>query len=212
MVFPVLLFAGCSKPAVKPPLLVLRAHIEEEGKNLFLVLHNESTRDITICTRNFYDKIECLDIRAFPDTAEIPDERLFGKGVQRTTQDIITLDDFIRLDIGQETRIPVDLSGIYRGCKLGDSVFISVFFKNIDPVLCSKVEVENHDKATQDYCKLLHVIPTRANTYWSGEVRTPYYRINPCAFAPKKTYKKQRTSKVRVLRKSKTHPLKHKVF
>jgi hypothetical protein len=204
--------SGCGKPVEKPPLLLLRADLLEEGKQLFLVLRNESTRDITVCKRNFYDNIECLDIRRFPDTAEFTDEQLFGKRITRTERPIITLEDFIKLDIAQEARLPIDLGCIPNGCKIGDSVFISVFFKNIDPGLCSKVEVGSCDKATQDYCKLLHVIPTLDNTYWSGEVRTTYHRLNLCTFIPKKKVKRSRKTRVRVLRRSKTHPLDHKVF
>ena len=206
-------FFNCGKKVEeKPPGLFITARVEEGNRQLFLVLRNGSTCEATVCKRNFYDMIQCLDIRKFPDTAEFPREKLFGKKVPGIKRAIITLDDFVTLGMGQETRLPIDIRCIARPCRLGDTVLISVFFKNIDPHLCSKVEVNNCDKATQDYCKLLHVIPTLANRYWSGEIRTPYRPVHLCAFAPPKVVNKKRSSKVTVIRRSRTHPLKRKVF
>jgi hypothetical protein len=204
---------GCGgKQEEKLPALFITAHLEEGDEQLLLVLRNGSTCEATVCKRNFYDMVECLDIRRFPDTAELSQEQVFGKKVPGIKRAIITLDDFITLGIGQEARIPLDIRCIAAPCRLGDTVLISVFFKNIDPHLCSKVEVNDYDKATQDYCRLLHVIPTLANRYWSGEIRTPYMPVHLCAFASPRAVKKQRSTKVTVIRKSRTHPLDHKVF
>jgi hypothetical protein len=205
-------FSGCGKVEEKPPELLMTARLEQGDRELYLVLRNGSACEATICKRNFYDMIQCLDIRKFPDTTEFSHEQLFGKIAPSIKRAIITLDDYVTLGIGQETSIPIDLRCIAKPCRLGDTVLISVFFKNIDPNLCSKVEVNNYDKATQDYCRLLHVIPTLANRYWSGEIRTPYKPVHLCTFAPPRKVKKQRSSKITVIRRSKTHPLKHSVF
>jgi hypothetical protein len=209
----VLLFCyGCVKQQEKCPTLSVTASLEEGDNQLFLALRNTSACEITVCKRNFYDMVECIDIRRFPDTAEFSQEQIFGKQAPGIKRAIITLDDFTTLGLGQVTRIPLDLRGIAAPCKLGDTVFISAFFKNIDPYLCSKVDVNNSDKATQDYCRLLHVIPTLANHYWSGEIRTPYKPVHLCAFARPKAANKKRSAKVTVIRRSRTHPLNHKVF
>jgi hypothetical protein len=205
-------FSGCGKLEEKLPALSVSAFLEEGDKQLSLALRNTSACEVTVCKRNFYDMVECLDIRKFPDTAEFSQEKVFGKQAPGIKRAIITLDDFITLGIGQVARIPLDLRCIAAPCRLGDSVLISVFFKNIDPHLCSKVEVNNYDKATQDYCRLLHVIPTLANRYWSGEIRTPYKPVHLCAFATPKPVKTKRSTRVTVIRKSRTHPLDHPVF
>jgi hypothetical protein len=209
----VLFCSGCGgKIEEKLPELFVTARLEVGDRQVFLVIRNESTCEATICKRNFYDMVECLDIRRFSDTAEFSEEKVFGKKIPGIKRTIITLDDFITLGIGKETRLPLDLRCIVAPCRLGDSVLLSVFFKNIDPYICSKVEVNNSDKATQDYCRLLHVIPTLANRYWSGEIRTPYKPVHLCAFAPPKPATRKRSTKVTVIRKSKKHPLDHKVF
>jgi hypothetical protein len=211
LLFPLLVLLGCGKPEVQKPLLIFTARLAEGNGLLNLVLHNESACEATICRRNFYDMVECLDVRRFPDTAEFSPEQVFGKKSPGIKRSIITLDDYLKIGTGQEITLPLDLRCIAAPCKLGDSVFVSVFFKNIDPTLCSKVEVGSYDKATQDYCRLLHVIPTLANNYWSGEIRTSYY-VHLCTYAPPKSSTKRRSSKVTVIRRSTSHPLDHKVF
>jgi hypothetical protein len=208
----ILCYLHCASSPEKKPLLVLTARLAEENNLLNLVLRNGSECELTICKHNFYDAVACLDVRHYPDTSEFMTERVFGKNVPAIKQRIITLDDFCKLPTGQETRIPLDLRCIAAHCRLGDTVFIAAFFKNIDPSLCSKVLVVNYDKATQDYCKLLHVIPTLENNYWSGEVKTGYLPVKLCKYAPPKSKKKRGKSKVRVLRRSRTHPLNHQVF
>ena len=216
LLVPLIVLYHCGKPQEKEELLYLTAALEQNSGQLCLTLHNASTCEVTVCKRNFYDMIECLDVRRFPDTAEFTPEQIFGKRIPGIKRPIITVDDFVKIGIGQDFTIPLDLRCIAAPRKLGDTAFISIFFKNIDPHLCSKVDVKNYDKAIQDYCKLLHVIPTLEHRYWWGEIRTPYLAVNMHAFAPptiaKKQGKQRRSSKVTILRKSRTHPLKQPVF
>ena len=202
------ILTGC-KEVIPPAPKKIGARLMEEGSRLMLVLHNYSVGPATICRANVYDAAASLDIRRYPDTGELPPEKVFGTRATAPKGPIITVSDFVTLAPGQEIRVPVDLSGILNGCKLGDSVFVSVFFKNIDPFICSKVEVEKSDKATQDYCRLLHCVPMLSCSYWAGEVRTPYYCVGLCVYAPPKA--RQRPREV-IVRMSRAHPIRHRVF
>ncbi|MBN1129118.1 MAG: hypothetical protein JXA71_09030 [Chitinispirillaceae bacterium] len=207
-----LFLLGCDAPPEEKMPLTLTARLVEENGVCNLVVRNDSKGELTVCKRNFYDAVSCLDVRRFPDTAEFGTEQVFGRNALPAKREIITLDDYCRLAPGQEARVPLDLRPIAAHCRLGDTVYLAAFYKNIDPALCSRVQVHGLDKAVQDYCRLLHVIPTLDNHYWSGEIRTPYLPVNLCKYAPKKSAVQRRSSKARVIRRSKTHPLDRPVF
>lgn len=196
----------------KEKLPPITANLVEESKQLFLVLRNNSDSSYVICKRNFYDPIQCLDIRKTSDTTEYSTEFLFGgvrSGVIRT---IITIDEFESLDTGKEMRIPVDLRPVRKDAGAGRPVLIGVYFKNIDPFACSRVDVSSYDKATQNYCKLMHYIPNRNWHYWTGEVRTPYLPVNLSRYVQRQKQAVKKRSQTVVIRRSRTHPLKKKVF
>jgi hypothetical protein len=205
------LFVSCGKEG-KERLPPITASLVEENRQLFLVLRNNSDSTFVICKRNFYDPIQCLDIRKKTDTAEYSTEFLFGgvqSGVIRT---IITVDEFEQLDTGREMRIPVDLRPVRKDAGAGGPVLIGVYFKNIDPFSCSRVDVSNYDKMTQNYCKLMHYVPNRKLNYWVGEVRTPYLPVNLGRYVLRHQQAVKKRSKAVVVRRSRTHPLKKKVF
>jgi hypothetical protein len=200
----------------KERLPPITAQLIEENRQLFLVLRNHADSALVICTRNFYDPIQCLDIRNISDTTGYSTDLLFGgvqAGVVRT---IITMDEFVSLDTGRELRLPVDLRPVRKNPAAGRPVLISVYFKNIDPFACSRVDVSSYDKATQNYCTLMHYVPNRSWRYWIGEVRTPYLPVNLSYFVQQQQKKKilaiKKRTRAVVVRRSRTHPLNHKVF
>lgn len=197
----------------KEKLPSITAKLVEENHHLSIVLHNNSDTCFVICKRNFYDPIQCLDVRRASDTTEFSTGLLFGgvqSGVMRT---IITMDDFVNLDTGQELRLPVDLRPVRKDVGAGKPVLVSVYFKNIDPFACSRVDVMNYDKMTQNYCKLLHFVPNRSLHYWIGEVRTHYLPVNLRYYVVRQQkIAKKRAPREIVVRRSRTNPLKRKVF
>jgi hypothetical protein len=201
---------SCGGKKERPPAVTAR--LREEGGRLFLVLRNNADSALVICKRNFYDPIQCLDIRKMSDTTEYSTEFLFGgvqSGVIRT---IITMDEFVSLDTGGEMRLPVDLRPVRKDAGAGRPVLLRVYFKNIDPFACSRVDVANYDKATQNYCKLMHFIPNRRLNYWVGEVRTLYLPVNLSRYVQRHKQAVKKRSRAVVVRRSRTHPLKKKVF
>jgi hypothetical protein len=206
------LFVSCGgEKKVKLPSIT--AKLVEESHQLSIVLHNNSDTCFVICKRNFYDPIQCLDVRRASDTTEFSTELLFGgvqSGVIRT---IITMDDFVTLDTGKEMRLPVDLRPVRKDVGAGGPVLIGVYFKNIDPFSCSRVDVANYDKMIQNYCKLLHFVPNRSLHYWVGEVRTSYLPVNLRYYVVRQQkIMKKLAPKPIVVRRSRTHPLKKRVF
>ena len=200
----------------KERLAPLTAQLIEENRQLSLVLRNNADSAFVICTRNYYDPIQCLDIRSISDTTQYSTELLFGgvqSGVIRT---IITMDEFVPLDPGKELRLPVDLRPVRKDAGAGRPVLISVYFKNIDPFACSRVDVDGYDKAIQNYCTLMHYVPNRKLNYWIGEVRTPYVPVNLYRYVQKQQQLQKQAVKKRsqavVVRRSRIHPLRHKVF
>jgi len=211
VVLAALLLVSCGK-GKKEKLPDITARLVEENHQLAIVLHNNSDTAFVICKRNFYDPIQCLDVRRASDTTEFSTELLFGgvqSGVIRT---IITMDDFLPLDTGAELRLPVDLRPVRKDAGEGRPVLISVYFKNIDPFACSRVDVANYDKMIQNYCKLLHFVPNRQLHYWTGEVRTPYLPVNLRSYMVRQQIAVKKRSKAVVVRQSRTHPLRRKVF
>ena len=207
-----LLFLDCSK-AKQVCIPAISAELAEEDGQVLIVLRNTTFCEFSVCTDNAYDAMACLDVRKYPDTAEFPAERVFGASPTPPKRKIITVSDYTSLMPGQEVKVPVNMRCIPNGCRLGDSVLVSVYFKNVDPLSCSKVEVGRCDKATQDYCKRVHFVPNSTLTYWAGEVRTPYRTLRLCTYAPPRPKARTRkASKEVVVRRSRTHPLKHKVF
>jgi hypothetical protein len=209
----VVLLCGCRSriPKDAHPIYseMLSATLVDDKGTLSIVLRNCSQTDLVVCDRNFYTPAEYLDVRKFPDTGRLPAEKVFLP-VSRVQRKEVTLSDFVPLGPGRELSLPLDLRCIRNGCALGDTVLLSVFFKNIDPFLCSNVSVDKCDKATQDYCHMLHCIPSAALRYWYGEVRTQFRAVNLCKHAPPAAAAR-RAPEV-VVRRSRTHPLKHKVF
>ena len=200
----------------KERLPPITAQLLEENGQLFLVLRNNADSSFVICKRNFYDPIQCLDIRNISDTTGYSTDILFGgvqSGVIRT---IITMDEFVSLDTGREMRQPVDLRPVRKDVGAGRPVLISVYFKNIDPFACSRVDVAGYDKAIQNYCTLMHYVPNRKLNYWTGEVRTPYLPVNLYRYVSRNVQQQKKAIKKRsetvVVRRSRTHPLRHKVF
>jgi hypothetical protein len=213
------LFVDCEKerpPLPKKPMADdVEATLSQDGGKLSLVLQNRSIKDLVVCQRNFYLSRECLDIRKYPDTSALPPEKVFAPQGGRVVRKEITLSDFQTLGPGRTLSIPVDLSCIRNGRALGDSVFLSVFFKNVDPFSCSNLNIDKCDKATQDYCRSLHCIPNASLPYWAGEIRTPYVVVSlkGCvAAASGSAGAPHRDPHVTVLRRSRSHPLKHRVF
>ncbi len=206
------LSVSCGK-AEKEPLPSMTAKLIEENHQLFLVLHNNSDTVFMMCKRNFYDPIQCLDVRKASDTTEFSTELLFGgvqSGVIRT---IITVDDFVPLDTGAELRLPVDLRPARKDVGAGRPVLIRVYFKNIDPFACSRVDVANYDKMIQNYCTLMHYVPNRTLHYWAGEVRTSYCPVNLGYYVRRQQQQVVRKQPQAVMvRQSRTHPLRRKVF
>jgi hypothetical protein len=209
----VVLFGGCGSriPKDAHPIYpeMLSATLVDEKGTLSIVLRNCSQVELVVCDRNFYAPAEYLDVRKFPDTGRLPPEKVFA-ALPRFQRKEVTLSDFVPLGPGREHSLPLDLHCIRNGCSLGDTVLLSVFFKNVDPFLCSNVSVDKCDKATQDYCRMLHCIPSAALRYWYGEVHTPFRAVNLCVHAPPAA--PARKSPEVVVRRSLTHPLKHKVF
>jgi hypothetical protein len=206
-----LLLVSCHREK-KAKLPDITANLVEENHQLYIVLHNNSDTCFVVCRRNFYDPIQCLDVRRASDTAEFSTELLFGgvqSGVIRT---IITMDDFVTLDTGKETRLPVDLRPVRKDVGMGGPVLISVYFKNIDPFVCSRVGVGNYDKMIQNYCKLLHFVPNRLLHYWAGEVRTPYLPVNLRYYVVRQQTAVKKRSQAVIVRQSRTHPLRRRVF
>jgi hypothetical protein len=210
-----LLVSACEnkrpRTSQKPPADAIDATIAEENGRLTLVLRNKSFKELVLCQKNVYTSCECLDIRKFPDTGSLPPEKVFAEQPAQSARKEITLSDFVELGPGKTVKLPVDLGCIRDGRALGDSVFLSAFFKNVDPFSCSSLNIDKCDKATQDYCRSLHCIPNASLPYWTGEVRTPYLRVNLCASASPRVGAHRRPG-VTVVRRSRTHPLKHRVF
>jgi hypothetical protein len=196
----------------KERLPPLTAQLLEENGQLLLVLRNNSDSAFVICKRNFYDPIQCLDIRKTADTTPYSTDFLFGGVQSGVIRAIITMDDFVSLDIGREMRLPVDLRPVRKDAGAGRPVLISVYFKNIDPFACSRVDVTGYDKATQNYCTLMHYVPNRKLNYWTGEVRTPYLPVNLSRYVQQQKQVIKKRSRAVVVRRSRTHPLKYKVF
>jgi hypothetical protein len=205
------LFTGCGR-GNHERLPSITANLIEEEKQLFLVLHNNSDTAFVICKRNFYDPIQCLDIRRLPDTIEFPTEELFGGVLSGVVRSIVTLDDFATLDTGQTMRLPVDLRPVKKDVAPGQMVLARVYFKNIDPFFCSRVDVAKYDKSIQNYCKLMHYVPNRTLRYWVGEVRTPYIPLNLSVYVQRHQQTVRKKYAPVVVRRSRTHPLTKKVF
>jgi hypothetical protein len=207
-----LFFCGPQIPkSAKAPLSadMVSATLSKDNGSLALVLRNNSPQNLTICKKNFYTPFEFLEIRKFPDSSEAPQDKIFLPLPSRFTRPEVTLSDFITLGPGKEFALPLDLRSIRNGCALGDTVLLAASFKNVDPFLCSSLNVDKCDKATQEYCRLLHCIPRASCLYWSGDVRTPFSAVHLCTYAPPRVRK---ASPVVVVRRSVTHPLKRKVF
>jgi hypothetical protein len=200
---------GKNRKALLPPVT---ARLVEEPGHLYIVLRNNSDSAFVICTRNFYDPIQCLDIRGLPDTTEFPTEILFGGVLGGVVRSIVTVDDFVTLDTGQEMRLPVDMRPVKKDMAPGRKVLMRVYFKNIDPFCCSRVDVANFDKSIQNYCKLMHYVPNRKLRYWVGEVRTPYSGINLGAYVRRHQQQVRKKSEPVLIRRSWSHPLTKKVF
>jgi hypothetical protein len=198
------------KKKERPPELT--AALSEERGRLYLVLRNVSDSALVVCKRNFYDPVQCLDIRKLSDTTEYSAELLFGGVRSGGIRTIITMDEFVNIDTAQELRLPVDLREARRDVGNGRPVLIRVYFRNIDPFACSRVESGNYDKAVQNYCKLMHYVPNRSNHYWVGEVRSSYLPVKLGRYVYKQRQAVKKRSKTVVLRRSRTHPLKKKVF
>jgi hypothetical protein len=69
---------------------------------------------------------------------------------------------------------------VKKGCAFGDTVFIAVRFRNIDPFVCSRIEVKKYEEEIQKYCELFRYIPDKGLNYWEGEVKTPYFEYSFC--------------------------------
>ncbi|MBN2189042.1 MAG: hypothetical protein JW699_06280 [Chitinispirillaceae bacterium] len=207
----IFLLMSCGKENKELPPAVTARLVEEKGR-LHLVLRNNADSSLVICKRNFYDPIQCLDIRRTSDTTEYSTEFLFGGVQSGVIRAIITMDEFVSLDTAQELRLPVDLRPVRKDAGAGRPVLIRVFFKNIDPFACSRVDVANYDKATQNYCKLMHYVPNRRLNYWAGEVRTPYLPVNLSRYIQRHKQAVKKRSRTVVVRRSRTHPLRKKVF
>jgi hypothetical protein len=106
--------------------------------------------------------------------------RLYGKKPCVIKRKNVTMSDFVSLPPDQEVRLPVDLRCVKNGCFLGDTVFISVRFMNIDPFICSRIEVKKYKPEIQEYCELFHFVPNKSLNYWSGEIKTPYFPFSLC--------------------------------
>jgi hypothetical protein len=205
------LFVACGKEK-KERLSPVTARLVEENRQLILVLRNNSDSSFVICKRNFYDPIQCLDIRKISDTTEYSTEFLFGGVQSGVIRAIITVDDFELLDTGREMRLPVDLRPVRKDAGAGGPVLISVYFKNIDPFSCSRVDVANFDKMTQNYCRLMHYVPNRNWHYWTGEVRTSYLPIYLRRYVLRHQQAIKKKPQAVVVRRSRIHPLRKKVF
>lgn len=205
------IFMTCGKGG-KTPLPPITARLIEENGQMFVVLRNNADSAFVICKRNFYDPIQCLDIRRPPDTTEFPTELLFGGVLSGVVRSIITVDDFATLDTGAELRLPVDLRPVKTDVAPGQPVLIRVYFKNIDPFSCSRVDVANFDKSIQNYCGLMHYVPNRTLRYWVGEVRTPYSSINLSVYVQQHRQAVKKHYEPVVVRRNRAHPLKKKVF
>lgn len=169
----VMLLAGCGKSNPRLPESIF-AELKEERGQLLLVLHNTSGRELMVCKRNFYLPTDYIDIRHYPDTMELPFEKIFGKKPCVIKRKTVTVSDFVALPADEEVRLPVDLRCVRIGRSFGDTVYIAVRFMNIDPFICSRVEVKKYKPEIQSYCELLHYVPDKELNYWVGEVKTPY--------------------------------------
>jgi hypothetical protein len=177
LVVVLLLFACGVKTPPKEPLGISALLMEADGR-LFLVLHNNSGMELTLCRRNFYLPLDYLDIKRYPDTTEFTFERVFGKKPCVVKRKNVTASDFVSLPPDNDLRLPVDLRCVHDVKALGDTVLVSVRFMNIDPFVCSRVEVKKYRPEIQEYCELLHFVPNKDLKYWEGEVKTPYYAFS----------------------------------
>jgi hypothetical protein len=170
----VMLLTRCGKTHPQEPF-ALTAHLMEERGRLLLILKNISGNEQMLCRRNFYLPLDYIDIKHYPDTTELTFERIFGKKPCIVKRKSVTMSDFVSLPPNQEVRLPVDLRCVSRNSSLNDTVFISVKFMNIDPFICSRIEVKKYRPEVQEYCELFHYVPDKAQHYWNGEVKTPYF-------------------------------------
>lgn len=170
----VLFLSDCRKTHPQEPF-ALTAYLTEEHGRLLLVLKNISGKEQMLCRRNFYLPPEYIDIKHYPDTTALTFEQIFGKKPSIIKRKNVTMSDFVLLPVDQEVRLPVDLRCVSRNSSLGDTVFISVRFMNIDPFICSRLEVKKYKPDIQEYCELFHYVPDKALNYWTGEVKTPYF-------------------------------------
>jgi len=170
----VLLLSGCGHTHPQEPY-ALTARLAEERGRLILVLKNISGKEQMICRRNFYLPLDYIDIKHYPDTTELTFERVFGKKPCVVKRKNVTMSDFVSLPPDQEMRLPVDLRCVNRSSSMGDTVLVSVRFMNIDPFICSRIEVKKYKPEIQEYCELFHYVPDKALHYWTGEVKTPYF-------------------------------------
>jgi hypothetical protein len=170
----VLLQNGCGQTHPQEPF-ALTANLTEERGRLILVLKNISGKEQMLCRRNFYLPLDYIDIKRYPDTTELTFERIFGKKPCVVKRKNVTMSDFVSLPPNQEARLPVDLRCVNRSSSLGDTVLVSVKFMNVDPFICSRIEVKKYKPEVQEYCELFHYVPDKALHYWSGEVKTPYF-------------------------------------
>lgn len=175
----VLILSGCGKTHPEEPFAIT-AYLTEERGRLLLVLHNISGKEFQVCKRNFYLPLDYIDIKRFPDTTEFTFSRIFGKKPCVIKRKNVTMSDFVSLPPDQEIRLPVDLRCVNKGCSLGDTVLISVRFMNIDPFICSRLEVKKYKPEIQEYCELFHFVPNKNENYWSGEIKTRYVPYSFC--------------------------------
>jgi hypothetical protein len=202
---------SCEKEKADRPPAVAATLVEEKGR-LYLVLRNIADTALVICTRNFYDPIQCLDIKRMSDTTEYSTAVLIGGAHAVARRTIITRDEFVSLDTARELRLRVDMRYVRRDAGAGRPVLVRVYFKNIDPFNCSRVNIGSHDKATQNYCRLMHYVPSGTHNYWVGEVRTDYLAVKLGRYVKRYRKAAKKRSREVVVRRSRTHPLKKKVF
>jgi hypothetical protein len=174
-----LLIPGCGKTPPQEPLGITVELADDQGQ-LLLVVHNCSGKELMFCRRNFYLPLDYIDIRHYPDTAALPFEKIFGKKPCVVKRKDVTVSDFVALPPNEAVRLPVDLRCVRNGCSLGDTVFIAVRFMNVDPFICSRLEIKKFKADIQHYCELFHYIPNKDANYWVGEVKTPYFAYSFC--------------------------------
>ena len=176
------LLVACGGKAPPHEPLGLSALLMEENGRVVLVLRNVSGMELYLCKRNFYLPLDYIDIRHYPDSTVLPFDKVFGKKPCIMKRRDVTVSDFVSLPPDKEIKLPVDLRCVQKKYVGNDTVFLAVKFMNIDPFICSRVEVKKYRPEIQEYCELFHYVPKKDLHYWEGEVRTPLY---PYTFAKK---------------------------